>query len=121
MLLILRKFIWDNVHDVLTFPLWWYSRGLREFFFILARMVRRTNESLGVSLWLSNLFTPMYGQRDWQGRIISFFMRCVQLCARGLVFVIFLVFVCALFAVWIVILPLAVYGIVYSVLEMLAL
>lgn len=31
----------------------------------------------GVRYWLKNLFRPMYGVSDLQGRIISFFMRLV--------------------------------------------
>lgn len=120
MLLILQKFIGENVYDVVTFPVWWYSRGLREVFFILGRSLKHANESLGVMLWLTNLFTPMYGQRDWQGRIISFCMRCVQLVARGCVFALYSAALFVLLLLWIAAPPLAVYGIVHSVLGILA-
>ena len=39
----------------------------------------------------------MYGLQDWQGRIISFFVRLVQIMARGFVLVFWAVFALALF------------------------
>ena len=120
MLLILQKFIWDNIYGLVTFPYWWYSRGLKEVFFILTHSIKRADERLGVGLWLGNLFNPMYGQRDWQGRVISFFMRVVQIIARSFVFVIWILIVLVLFVLWLAILPLAVYGVVQSVLGILS-
>ena len=115
MLLILQKFIWENVRDLLTFPLWWYSRGFKEVFFILLHSVKRANENMGVGLWISNLFTPMYGQSDWEGRIISFFMRLVQIIGRSIAFVVWLIIVIALMVVWLGIVPLTVFGLVVRI------
>lgn len=33
-------------------------------------------------IWIRNFFVPMYGQHDWSGRIVSFFMRLVVLIGR---------------------------------------
>ncbi|MDO8462702.1 MAG: hypothetical protein Q7S96_00300 [bacterium] len=61
---------------------WWYGHGLLMVLRWVGRSIHSWEESVGLGLWLRNLFTPMYGQTDWQGRIISFFMRIAILCGR---------------------------------------
>lgn len=63
-------------------------------------MLRRGNAALGVLLWLRNLFVPMFGQHDWQGRLVSFLIRLVQLIARGIAFMVLVVFLTAVLAIW---------------------
>lgn len=36
------------------------------------------------AVWIKNLFVPMYGQYDWTGRIISFFMRVFVMIGRAI-------------------------------------
>lgn len=115
MRLIFEKFIFENVMDAISFPFWWYGRGLREISLRIAHIIERANRSLGVSLWIKNIFTPMFAQRDWQGKLISFFMRVVQIIFRGTVFLIIMVFLALLLLVWILILPAALFLIFYSV------
>jgi hypothetical protein len=45
----------------------------------------------------------MFGQYDWQGRIISFFMRVVQIIARSILLCFWIVFSAAVFIVWIIV------------------
>jgi len=63
-------------------------------------MLRRGNAALGVLLWLKNLFVPMFGQHDWQGRLVSFLIRLVQLIARGIAFVVLVIFLTVALALW---------------------
>lgn len=51
-------------------------------------------------LWLKNIFVPMYGQTDWQGRIMSFFMRFVNVVGRGIGLAIYSVVIILLFFLW---------------------
>lgn len=73
----------DVVWDILKFPIWWYSSGL----VWLGRFCRDTLQSyarfFAVSVWMKNIFVPMFGQNDWQSRLISLFMRSVQIVARS--------------------------------------
>ena len=55
---------------------------------------------MGVLLWLKNLFVPMFGQHDWQGRLVSFLIRLVQLIARGIAFVVLVIFLTVALALW---------------------
>lgn len=65
----------DIVGSFLYFPVWWFTAGAWRTARFCARTVRNQAASFGIAVWLKNLFTPMYGLRDIQGRIISFFMR----------------------------------------------
>ncbi len=51
-------------------------------------------------LWLKNIFVPMFGQYDWQGRLVSFFMRLVQVVVRSVALVFWLIACLVLFVLW---------------------
>ncbi len=77
------KVILSVAWDFLYFPIWWYSAGLFDLVKRLGRFVRQQEESLAFSIWLKNIFVPMYGQSDFAGRVISFVIRLVQVIYRG--------------------------------------
>ena len=69
---------------------------------------------LGVKVWVVNIFTPMFGQRDIAGVLISFFMRIFQIIGRSLVLIFWSALMFFLLLVWLV-LPIAVFlGIVFN-------
>jgi hypothetical protein len=88
----LKFFFKDLIGDVFYFPFWWYTKGLVKGWRKFTNTLRSANESLGLSIWARNLFTPMFGQTDWQGRLVSFFMRFVQMIFRSLIFIGWLIF-----------------------------
>lgn len=71
--------------DILAFPVWWYSAGIVHTAELVARMFSVQLRNLAIGVWVRNIFVPMYGQYDWQSRLISFFMRSVQIFARSAV------------------------------------
>lgn len=83
---IILKIVWDFVY----FPLWWYSEGLLKTIKGVWSFWREQEASLGFSVWLKNIFVPMYGQHDLAGRTISFFIRLVQIIFRGLSLLLFI-------------------------------
>lgn len=76
--------LWEIGGDVLRFPLWWYGEGLRQTVLGIFGVVRGYARTLGVFVWMKNLFTPMFGRYDWQSRLISVFMRAVNIVGRGI-------------------------------------
>lgn len=68
--------------DLLMTPWWWYSRGLVRVVSWGGASLRGWEHVVGLGLWARSLFVPMFGQTDWQGRIISFVMRVVVLVGR---------------------------------------
>lgn len=75
----------ETIVSVLYFPLWWYGAGLRRVLAALGRSFTNYHAALGVSVWVKNLFTPMYGVRDITGKLISFFIRLFEILGRALV------------------------------------
>lgn len=82
-LLIFQRLFGEALLDLVYFPVWWYTSGLRYAGGRCFEWLKAGNRALAPVLWLQNLFVPMFGQTDWQGKIISFFMRFVQILARS--------------------------------------
>lgn len=92
--------------DIAYFPVWWYTRGLLDVTRGTGRMLAGQAKGLAIGVWIQNVFTPMYGQYDWQGRLISFFMRVVQIILRTIALIAWAGVAAIVLVFWIV-LPLA--------------
>jgi len=110
------KYVFVNsIGDVFYFPLWWYSKGAKNVFLFCLKHIKEFREYLALGIWIRNIFTPMYGQYDWQGRIISFFMRLVQIIFRIIVFLIWSAIIFLLLILWLALPVLVVYQIYFRV------
>lgn len=89
------------VGDLVYFPVWWYSTGLGEAASFALRALRGYSRTLGLSVWVQNLFVPMYGQNDWQSRIISFFMRLVQIIGRVIILAVWSLMILSLLTLYV--------------------
>ncbi len=56
---------------------------------------------LAIAVWIKNIFTPMYGQRDWAGMIISFLTRLIQILVRMVIMVFWFIYAMGVIALWI--------------------
>lgn len=92
----------DLIGDILYFPVWWYTKGLVKTGIFCLKSIKDKEESLGVMIWIRNVFTPMFGQYDIEGRIISFFARIFQIFFRVIAFILWIIFIVALFILWII-------------------
>lgn len=98
--LILQRLAMEFFFDVLWFPVWWYTNGLKRVVLACGHTVQDANMTLAPGIWLKNIFVPMYGQSDWQGRIMSVFMRIVNIIGRGFALGVCLFFMFALILTW---------------------
>jgi hypothetical protein len=80
----LQILLQETLGEVLATPLWWYGRGAERALERFRDRLRAGDDYLGWSVWAANLFTPMYAQADFAGRLISLAARSVQLLARSL-------------------------------------
>ena len=96
------KVILQIFGEILYFPVWWYSVGFARAAKSVFRFWRAREASLGFSVWLKNIFVPMYGQRDLAGRVISFVMRLVQIIFRGVVLLFWLGLVLMALIIWLI-------------------
>ncbi|OGY93422.1 MAG: hypothetical protein A2406_00725 [Candidatus Komeilibacteria bacterium RIFOXYC1_FULL_37_11] len=97
----------DLIGEILYFPLWWYTKGLTKMFAYVFESIRNTNRNLAVGLMFKNLFKPMFGQYDREGRIISFFFRILLTFSRAIIFVLLVILYLLVIIFWLF-LPVAV-------------
>jgi hypothetical protein len=110
--LTLTKILSDIFIDIVFFPFWWYSFGLIGVVKKLADFVMDKERSLALFVWMKNIFVPMYGQRDVQGFLISFFIRLAQIIFRSLILIFWLIIALAAFWLWLIFPALVIYMIV---------
>lgn len=92
----------DLIGDVLYFPVWWYNEGLKKTTNFCLNQIRDMEKSLALRVWLVNFFVPMYGQYDWQGRLISVFMRFAQIIYRIIVIIFWSILIALLFLIYLI-------------------
>ena len=107
-----KSFVIDLLKEVLYFPIWWYPAGLKRTVLYIWNSIRSSFNNLALPIMFKNLFKPMFGQYDREGRIISFFMRIILTISRLVVFILFIIFYILLLIIWVVIPIIIVWGIV---------
>ncbi len=109
------KIIAELIRDIIYFPLWWYSRGLVLTTKGLIEFLAARQKSLGLLVWVKNIHRPMYGQRDWVGKLISFFMRLIQVIVRSIIMLFWVAVVFIFLCFWLALPPLVIIEIIYQV------
>ncbi len=90
----------ELVGEVLYFPVWWYTAGLRLAWRRMVRQWFRMYDRLGLRFLVINLGKPMYGDYTRSGKIISFFFRLILIGWSVLVLGGWSVWVAGLFLLW---------------------
>ncbi|OGF24010.1 hypothetical protein A3H09_04020 [Candidatus Falkowbacteria bacterium RIFCSPLOWO2_12_FULL_45_13] len=108
------KIAGELIFDVLYFPLWWYSRGLVNIIVGVKDFLVNKQKSLALLVWIKNIFKPMYAQYDWQGMLISFFMRVIQIIFRSMTMLVWLVLSLAAIIFWTTLPALILYEITFQ-------
>ena len=99
-LLIFQRLTVEFFLDIFYFPVWWYTRGAKRAALGCWQLLQDGNATLAPGLWLRHILTPMFGQNDWQGRIMSFGMRLVNIIGRGFALGIWAAICLMLFGLW---------------------
>ncbi len=102
------------VGDLIYFPIWWYTVGLKERFFVFLKQMRGVERRLALRIWLKNIFVPMYGFYDILSRFISFFIRIIMLVYKTAAFFLWLAFYFTLFLIYILLPIFVIYMLVQS-------
>ncbi|MEK7632660.1 MAG: hypothetical protein AAB473_02620 [Patescibacteria group bacterium] len=113
--------LWELGGDILRFPAWWYGKGLLRAATYAMEFVQGYVRSIGVMTWARNMFVPMFGRYDWQSRIISVFMRLVNVVGRGFVTIIVAAIVLGIFAFYVALPGIAVAFILFHATSILSL
>ena len=108
-----RAAVKASVIDVVIAPVWYYTGGVVVMYRWLIDSITGAWHMMAVGLWVRHIFTPMFQQHDWQGRIISFFMRLVQIVVRLIGFIILAVALATVFVGFICV-PLVLVGVLFT-------
>lgn len=111
---LIRDVLLDTIREILYFPIWWYSRGLRLAANFSWQRVKNMEARLGVKVWVVNIFKPMFGQQDIAGVLISFFMRIFQIIIRSLILFFWILIMIFIPLVWIVFPLIVFFGIIFN-------
>jgi hypothetical protein len=108
------KIFIEIIIDIVYFPVWWYTRGAYLFAKKLFNFLGNKQKSLALWVWIKNLYRPMFGQYDWQGMLISFFMRLVQIIFRSIVMFFWVIFIFVCFCIWLILPLFVLYEIIFQ-------
>ncbi|PIR04243.1 MAG: hypothetical protein COV59_03615 [Candidatus Magasanikbacteria bacterium CG11_big_fil_rev_8_21_14_0_20_39_34] len=99
-MLIFQRMAWEFLLDFLYFPLWWYTGGILFVGRWFLHSVSEANYRFAPFLWLKNIFVPMYGQTDLQGRLVSIFIRMINVFGRFFALVFAVLFLAMVVIFW---------------------
>lgn len=114
-ILSLRFIAVDIFFDILLWPVWWYTKGASRAFLFCLKTIHRQAEQMGYGIWLKNIFIPMYGQRDLQGRLISFLIRFSIIIFKSVFLLFWSLFIFLGFLLWELFPLIAILGIVFNI------
>lgn len=95
------KILGEICKDILYFPIWWYSTGLINIIKSLFNFLKYKEKGLALGVWIKNIFRPMYAQTDWQGILISILMRIVEIIARSIIMLFWVLVAIIALIIWI--------------------
>jgi len=110
----IRYLFVDLIGEIVRFPFWWYSQGTKKAALFCWRKIKGAEESLALKVWVVNIFKPMFGQHDLQGKLISFFIRVIQIIFRSILMLFILILYWLIFVIWLVIPIFIIYQIVLT-------
>lgn len=93
---VIISFFWDIIY----FPLWWYTKGLADLLIGLGSFLVSKERKLALFVWIKNIARPMYGERSFQGIMISFFMRLFQIIFRSLILLFWILACIMVICIW---------------------
>ena len=104
----------DLLGDAVQFPFWWYTTGAKKAAIFCWRKIKDIEEGLAWQVWVTNIFRPMFGQYDLAGKLISFFVRVVQIIFRSAAMILVILFFMVLFLIWLTLPIFLIYQIVIT-------
>lgn len=108
------KILGEFIFEILYFPVWWYSRGLLRVLLWAKNFLDRKIKSTGILIWLKNIFTPMYGQSDWAGILISFITRVLQIIFRAIAMFFWITWSLIIITLWLLFPIIVVFEIIFQ-------
>lgn len=101
------RILLDCVREILYFPLWWYSRGIKKYWAWAWSKIKRVEDILAFSVMLQNIYRPLYGDYSVIGILIGPVIRLFWFSLIGSALLCVLLFFLGLFGLYLGFLPLS--------------
>ncbi|MFH1598447.1 MAG: hypothetical protein ABIB97_05295 [Patescibacteria group bacterium] len=105
----------DIIGDILYFPIWWYSAGLKKLFMGLWNNLRSLASGLSLPILFRHLLKPMYGDYTKSGRAISLIMRLIQFAFLSVGVFIWAILLLTLALAWIILPIIIIYNVIFQI------
>lgn len=103
----------DLIRGIIFLPVWWYTIGLTTVVSGSFRNLKGIVRSLGLDVWVKNLFVPMYGETALVGKLISFGIRFFMIIFQSIGVILWGILLFILFCFYLIVLPISVFGVFY--------
>ena len=103
--------------NLLTLPIWWYTRGLTMAWRWYQRRTNFALQSTGLALFARHMWEPLYQDYTKSGRILSFFLRIAVLCYKALISGLSLLYYGLFLLVYVSVLPAVLVMIIFQILS----
>lgn len=80
--MLIKDIFLDILWEILYFPLWWYSCGLKKAAIFCWQKIRDGWRASALSILFLNFFKPMYGQRGFAAYVLTTMVRVWQIFWR---------------------------------------
>ena len=97
---LLQKLFFHFLREAVTGPLWWYTEGVLFILHWWRRKSRTIWHRLDITRWMRNVLVPVFGQYDWQGRLVSVIIRVAQIIGRTIAYCFAMIFVTIVVIAW---------------------
>ncbi len=109
----LKDLFLDTIGEVLFFPVWWYSRGLKKTALFCWQRANDGWRVLALSIFIKNFFKPMYGQKGWDAYVLSIVIHFIQLSYRLFLMTLWALFWILVLFIWITLPVFVIYELVF--------
>ena len=108
------KALGDFIVELIYFPMWWYSIGFLDLLKKQLNFLHNQERSMAFFVWIKNIGRPMYGQYNFWGYFISFFVRLFQILVRGSYLLVISVLSLTIIIAWILLPIISSKGIIFQ-------
>lgn len=95
----------DYQLNILTFPVWWYTRGLRTIWTWAKHRARYDLRATGLLLFSRHMSEPLFGDYTRSGKIVGFFLRLAILIYKVVILAVRVIFIGLVMAFYLVAIP----------------
>ncbi len=109
----LSGFFQDLLRLILSYPFWWYTKGLLSVLRWSINSLKSWVAFFGLGVWIKNLFVPMYGDNSFTGRAISVFIRFFVIIFQAIAVLGISIMIFSILVAYVLVLPISITGFIY--------